>query len=276
MLTLSPSTLVQIKSGSEKTPVIVAHGLSGTVQVNELAEHILTQHPIYGIQARGLDGAEEPLDTVEQMAELYSGAIVKLSPNVPCILIGYSFGGLVALEVAQQMLARGKPIALLVVLDAYPHPRFMPAYWRFRLFLQRMKVHARQLIRLPLPEAISYCLNSARRQVIRNRARRETGEFIAEHGLPFSEAALQRVNQRAYHAYANYRPRFYPGKIRFVTTADKTFFPADPVQIWGHLTGGLQVETIPGTHYNILTTEFQPLAEVLTRYLRQQAESAAT
>src|SRR5439155_124409 len=50
-----PSPFVHLKAGSEKPPIFIAHGLCGTVQFTELAKHIRTGHPIYGIQGKGLD-----------------------------------------------------------------------------------------------------------------------------------------------------------------------------------------------------------------------------
>jgi thioesterase domain-containing protein len=57
-----------MKAGAEHPPVFIAHGLPGSVQF-ELAKHIPTGHPIYGIQAKGVDGMEEPFDRIEDMAK---------------------------------------------------------------------------------------------------------------------------------------------------------------------------------------------------------------
>src|SRR5947208_14443890 len=65
-----PSPFVHLKAGSEKPPIFIAHGLCGTVQFTELAKHIRTGHPIYGIQGKGLDEIEEPLERVEDMAKI--------------------------------------------------------------------------------------------------------------------------------------------------------------------------------------------------------------
>src|SRR5437667_8341863 len=134
MSTLSSySPFVQIKTGRDRTPIFIAHGLSGVVQFSELSKYIETDHPIYGIQAKGIDGSEEPFDRVEDMAAYYLETLAEICPAGPYILIGYSFGGLVALEMAQRLTAAGKSIALLVLLDAYTDPRFLPARDRLRL-----------------------------------------------------------------------------------------------------------------------------------------------
>jgi thioesterase domain-containing protein len=86
------------------------------------------------------------------------------------------------------------------------------------------------------------------------------------------QLALRRVNRNAYSAYSSYKPEYYPQKITFVATEDQTFFPGDPRAIWSSLAAELEVDVIPGTHLNIVTTEFEALAEVLTRHLRRATE----
>jgi Thioesterase domain/Phosphopantetheine attachment site len=86
------SPFVRLKAGSATPPIFIAHGLCGTVRFTELARHIRTGHPIYGIQGKGLDEIEEPLGRVEDMARFYLDAIEELYPQGPYILIGYSFG----------------------------------------------------------------------------------------------------------------------------------------------------------------------------------------
>src|SRR5437870_4992319 len=70
------SPFVHLKTGSEKPPIFIAHGLCGTVQFTELAKHIRTGHPIYGIQGKGLDEIEELLEraTVPQGCWTYRSA----------------------------------------------------------------------------------------------------------------------------------------------------------------------------------------------------------
>jgi len=263
------SPFVQIKDGNQEPPIVIAHGLSGLVQFEELAKHIRTDHPIYGIQARGIDDAEEPLDRVEDMAQLYLDALDEQDPGDGYILIGYSFGGLVALEMAQRLVDRGKDIKLLSLLDSYPHPRFLPARDRLRLFAKRMKGHAEQMSQLPYSESLAYFAKGFKRRLHLPGAGHESQRSPERMALSFEEASLRRVNQKCYLAYSKYLPKFYPGKIRFVTTEIKSFFPTNPVRVWGKLVSKLEVEIIPGDHLNIVTTEFRALAAVLTRYIEE-------
>src|ERR1700756_4332472 len=262
------SPFIQIKAGSQKPPIFITHGLCGTAQFSGLAKEIRTGHPIYGIQGKGIDGMEEPFERVEDMAEFYLEALENLCPQGPYILIGYSFGGLVALEMAQRLETKSK-VAFLVLVDAYPHPSYYAWPERMRLSATRAKGHVNAMRQLPFASAFSYFLNGLKRRLHIPGASEESKPSAEMLSLPFGESALRRVKQKAYLAYESYRPSFYRGKIYFITTQTKSFFPEDPAAIWGPLTADLQVEMIPGNHLNIVTTEFKELAAVLTCYIEQ-------
>ena len=80
-------------------------------------------------------------------------------------------------------------------------------------------------------------------------------------------SAAERVRGAAYLALKRYRPQFYPGKIKFVRAEISTLFPDDPVAVWSHVAGQFEIETIPGDHWSMLTTQFDKLGSTLTDYL---------
>jgi acetoacetyl-CoA synthetase len=265
------SPFLLIKDGSGKPPVFIAHGLCGTVQVSELAKHILTSNPVYGIQGKGIDGLEAPFDRVEDMASFYLAAIKNVDGEGPYILVGYSFGGLVALEMAQRLLDEGKHVALLVLIDTYPHPRYLRWSQRQRLSFTRAKGHFNRMRELPLGTAWTYFSRGLKRRLHMTKTIEES--LGSPLNLPFAASALQRVKQNAFVAYANYQPRFYRGKINFVTAEKKSFFPEDPRSVWSNLAAELEVEVIAGNHLNIVTTEFGSLAAALTSYIQRVSGS---
>jgi len=270
------SPLVLVKDG-EGPPIVIAHGLSGMVQVAELAHHIRTPHPVYGIQAKGVDGAEEPLHTVEEMASYYVDALEEISPN-GLYMMGYSFGGLVALEMAQRLQARGKKILLLAMLDAYPHPQFLRLPIRMNLYVQRMKNHLQAMWNMPLRRAFDYFCAGVGRRIHFVKMREEANsESETEPSLSLiTDPKVMRVKQEAYKAYAHYQPKFYRGRVSFVTTEIKTFFPKDPAAVWRRLVQDLEVEVVKGDHLNIVTTEFESLASVLTNFVERADDHVET
>jgi len=263
--------LVKLKAGTGRTPVFIAHGLDGRARFLKLANHIGTEQSIYGFQARGVDGLEEPFEQIEDMAAYYLEAVDELQPVGPYILIGYSFGGLIALEMARRLVEAGKQVALLVLVDAYPHPRYLSRGQRLRLMARRTLRHISEMAFRPPRGAISYFIQRLERRLhkagVRNRY-----TFPSETSrLAYARTTVQ-VQKSAYVAYGRYRPRFYRGKISFVKAQSNSYFPDDPRAVWGKLADQFELETVPGDHLDMVMAEFEDLAAVLTGYLRGALE----
>ncbi len=113
------SPLVAIQSGGDKRPFFFVPGVGGNViYLYELARHLGLDQPFYGFSAKGLDGEEEPLIRVEDIAAYYIKAMQTLQPTGPYLLGGHSFGGVVAFEMAQQLRKMGHEVALVAIIDA--------------------------------------------------------------------------------------------------------------------------------------------------------------
>ena len=261
------SPLVKLKPGSEETPVFIAHGLDGRARFLELAKHIRSDHSIYGLQAKGVDGLDEPSERIDEMAAFYLEAIGELQPVGPYILIGYSFGGLITLEMAQRLVEAGKQVALLVLVDAYPHPRYLSPRPRLRLMARRLRRHISEMTHRPAGEAMAYLMRGLKRRLHLAGVREGDAIPSATPRLSYARTTL-RVQQSAYVAYGRYRPRFYRGKISFVKAQSDSYFPDDPKVVWDKLADEFELETVPGDHLDMVTAEFEDLAAVLTRYLR--------
>ncbi|MGB8985492.1 MAG: alpha/beta fold hydrolase [Candidatus Sulfotelmatobacter sp.] len=262
------SPFVSLKAGTQHPPILITHGLGGRARFYELAKHISTGHSIYGIQARGIDGREEPFDRIEDMAQFYLEALKVLQPEGPYALIGYSFGGLVALEMAQRLSDEGKHIQLLVLVDAYPHPRQMSGRQRLRLGMQRTKRRISLMSQQPFPDAISYFIGGLKRRFGLAGGHDGSSHLPEASALSLAQTTLQ-VKRKAYVALARYRPRRYRGKIKFLKSESDEYFPGDPAPVWANLAADFEVETVPGTHLDMVTAHFESLAAVLTRYLQE-------
>jgi len=238
--------LLQLKPGVKNPPIFLAHGLGGSVMdFFQPVRYIESDHPIYGIQSKGTDGLDQPLERIEDMAEFSIDAMRELQPQGPYILIGYSLGGLVALEMAQRLSAAGEKIALLAMLDAYPHMRYLSLGQRTRLIARQAKRGFHALA--------DFSAGSS---------------YKPPAGVYFTPA-MQRVRDSAYLALTRYKPRFYGGKIKFVRAAIGSGFPSDAAAVWRPLVEEIAVETVPGDHLGMIATYHAELASVLSRYLRE-------
>ncbi|MCP6762150.1 MAG: amino acid adenylation domain-containing protein [Fischerella sp. CENA71] len=118
--TVSPSwsTLVTIQSGDSKQPFFCVHPGVGTVLAYvDLAHYLGLEQPFYGLESLGLEDEQKPYGQVEQMAAHYIEAMQSVQPQGPYRLGGWSFGGLIAFEMAQQLHAQGQQVSLLALLD---------------------------------------------------------------------------------------------------------------------------------------------------------------
>jgi acetoacetyl-CoA synthetase len=259
--------LVLLKAGRARPPVFIAHGMGGNaMDFFQLVKHIRSPHPIYGMQSKGLDGVEEPFDRIEDMAQFFLNAIKEVQPHGPYILMGYSLGGLVALEMAQRLTENGEKVALLSMLESYPYRNYLPAKLRVRLLARSLRHHAVTLVHLPVREAFAYIMRPAERLAYVFR----DGSQSSRNPLPLDvwfTPAVMRMRDRAYLALKRYRPRYYPGQIHFVAAQSGSEFPDDPAGVWADLVADFKVETVPGGHLEIINTHFERLATVLSRYL---------
>src|ERR1700722_1968101 len=116
--TISSSTLVTLREGRRERPLFIAHSLSGTMlELWALAREMDCHCAVYGIQGRGLRAGEVPNSRVEDMAADYIMQIRSVQPHGPYALAGFSMGGLIAFEIAQQLLQCGERVEMLALLD---------------------------------------------------------------------------------------------------------------------------------------------------------------
>jgi amino acid adenylation domain-containing protein len=87
-----------------------------------LARYVPEDFRLYGLQARALDGTSEFPGSIRDMAADYVGQIKTVQPAGPYLLLGHSFGGLVAHEIAVQLREQNEDVSLIVG-DTYPPHR---------------------------------------------------------------------------------------------------------------------------------------------------------
>ena len=259
--------LIQMRSGAERPAVFITHGIgSNVLELSQLLRHIQTDHVIYGLQARGIDGVDEPHERIEDMAEYFLDAVREKQPQGPYIFIGYSMGGLVALEMAQRMCETGEKVDLLAMIDSFPDRPFLPMNQVLGIYVRVLKKHLSNLRQLPLRGALSYIFRQSYRTEF--MFRRRLGTSSPGRSLRLNQT-MQRVLAAGYKALAHYRPHLYPGKINFVRAEISVDFPDNANAVWRGLTAELVVETAPGDHQGVITAHADFLGSILSRYLHE-------
>jgi len=274
--------VVPIQAEGSRAPLFCVHGVGGAVlSYAHLARHLPDDQPFYGLQARGIDGLDRPHTRVEDMAADYLREIRAVQARGPYQLGGYSFGGLVAFEMARQLEERGERVAALLLLDtaAQTAIRRLPrAQFCFALAgrqFRRVRLHGRNLRELDLAGKLDYVRSECRtlRRKLGNKLWQTRYQTCEALGLPLSQEFLD-VKQAAYLAAAQYVPGRYSGAavlFRAAQHPDSVF--DDPALGWSRLAaGGVEVRVVPGDHNTIAVGEN---AAVLAREIMAVLEGVA-
>ncbi|KAG0009864.1 hypothetical protein BGZ81_003097, partial [Podila clonocystis] len=111
--------LLPLKTQGCRAPLFCIHpGLGLSWQYMGFAKHLHPEQPLYGLQARGLDGKTSLAASVEEMALDYIDHIRKIQPHGPYHLLGWSFGGTVAHSIAVELEKQGEKVPLLAIMDS--------------------------------------------------------------------------------------------------------------------------------------------------------------
>lgn len=250
-------SLVPVKPNGTKPPLYIVHGDALNVMIfNSLARNLDDEQPVFGLQARGLNGIEKPDESIEAMAAFYIEEITKHNAEGPYFLSGYSFGGIVAFEMAKQLESVGRKVKLVAMFDTNVGniEKAAPAGNRLlkKIALQfpKMLFILKSLIHDPA-SMISYQSNIVRRKwnglFAKNRIDKEDGlENLAQHE---KEVILKH---RA--AFQNYIVKKYSGRIDLFRVKKRVYFVEDRVFLgWKpYAAQGVSVHEVPGDHRTFL------------------------
>lgn len=266
------SPLIPLTLGNSQHPFFCVHPMFGVVfPYLELAHHLGSQHSFYGLQPLGLDGKSRPLNRIEAIAAYYIQAIQTLQPHGPYFLGGWSFGGLVAFEMAQQLTQAGQQIELLAILDT-------PAPCHKSSFYQSLKFLLGTALWSTLPFLLDYSALTTERLQSRSWVSRTQWAAIAR--LLPEESRLQLLDESAIRSllpivYANsqatyrYIPQPYPQRLTLFKAAEQPdAFKHEPALGWSRLVADVQLHHVPGNHLSLLKQpHVQALAQELGQYL---------
>lgn len=116
---ISFSSLVELNRNGAREPFFCIHPISGHVMsYQDLAKHV-TDRPFIGIQSPGIVGKDSELDSVEKMAAYYLTLIRQRQPVGPYFIGGWSFGGIVAYEIARRLEEVGEQVLCVVLIDSF-------------------------------------------------------------------------------------------------------------------------------------------------------------
>ncbi|MBE9374453.1 amino acid adenylation domain-containing protein [Saccharopolyspora sp. HNM0983] len=113
--------LLPLRTGGSLEPLFCVHPAAGLAwPFSGLLKHIDARRPLYGVQTRGLDEPKPVAATLHGMAAEYLEHIRQVQPHGPYHFLGWSFGGVVAHEMATQLQAAGEQVRFVGMMDSYP------------------------------------------------------------------------------------------------------------------------------------------------------------
>jgi thioesterase domain-containing protein/acyl carrier protein len=240
--------LVCLREGTSGPPVFVFPGVAGEAfGMLALTRRLTTRRPVFGIEGWGAPGLRGEPATIEQRAERSLRSIRSAGTVGPVSLVGFSFGGLVAYEVARRLARQGEGPALLALIDTHADVHAMPpaAQWRYRL--GRPWRYVANVLSDPVQRVPHY--------LGRARAHLEppaVGGQGDPHGPEFVLGG---------EAVAAYRPGTYPGDVVLFSTAEDNPHDCPPRRIWKtRVRGRLTVNYLPSHHRDILAETAAELA----------------
>ena len=232
------SPLVELKQGDSR-PLFFVHPVGGNVLCYaQLAHYLGPEQSFYGLQSFGLADGHSPLGEISEMASRYLEALHRVQPEGPYLLGGWSMGGIIAFEMAQQLHRVGQ-VSLLVLLDSHT-----PAA-------------------LAQPEEIDD-------EELLLQFKSDMSALYGLEGRGFDSDQLSRLFQvfrMNVHAMMRYQPQSYPGRITFFRAGNQISDASyDPIEDWRALaTGGVEVHMVPGDHYTMLR---EPSVVVTAEWLK--------
>lgn len=235
-------SLVPIRPTGRGAPLICLHGLWGDVfYFRRVAAHLDWQGPVLGFRMRGLDGSQPLPASVQEMAEEYAAELLAFDPRGPYRLAGYSFGGLIAYEMACRLAARGGEVAFLGMIDtinpAIERPQLSLSYLRF------LAGHARRL-GLGALAPVRFRRQMRLRMAPRAPVEVDAATAPAER-YRLIEATLEGIARR-------YRPPHYSGRALLLRTAESAAKARDAGLGWKRRVGAVQVVEVPGLHMQLM------------------------
>jgi thioesterase domain-containing protein/acyl carrier protein len=274
--------LVVLQPSGTKPPFFCVHAVGGyALAFVQLARHFPPDQPFYAVRAPGPAGPEPP--RVEEMACRYLAEARAVQPEGPYCFGGNSFGGSVALEMAQQARAAGQGVALLGILDHTPPPvRYCRVLWSpavpLDFAVNAARWVAEDIWRAGPGRRLATLLRLARvawHELLRALRRtapasgREDAEAVF--GLDRLPEEFRLTVEAHYQAMRDYAPKVYPGRVTLFRARVRPLFRLHGRDLgWGALAGGgLEVVAVPGNHDTMLKEpNVRVLAEALLARLR--------
>ena len=274
-------SLVPIQPSGSRPPFFGIHSLGkGQEHYRNIARHLGSDQPIYGLDywlaTRTKDTKELPKTwSVEELAAHYIKDMRILQPEGPYFLAGLSFAGLVAYEMAQQLVTQDQKVALLVLFDTV-----CPTLSVKSLDINSLQIHLRNLSQLEMKEKLAYIMMKVKPKIqhylksIKSFSQKLAEKFYLKFKLPMPYALHYSLIVEANKKLgSDYALQVYPGKVTLFRASDQAVTYDQFSDLgWSALAvGGLEIHEVPGDHLHMFQ---EPHVQILAEKLRACIDKA--
>lgn len=249
-----PSLFVPLRPTGSGRPLYLLPGLAGDVlELQALAQQLDCDRPVIGLRARGLDSREQPHATVEAMAIDYVAQLRAHQPVGPYAIAGYSFGGLVAFEIAARLRDQAQEVDFIGLLDTDVHEACLPPFERRKYQTLRALHRATNFFRWSRLPPVAWL-----RDALRSRLETELHATCGETSIPAWRAetltpAMTRVDACGWNAFREYQPVSSPSRVTFFRAEVRAPDYCYPIPVWASATDGrLEICDVPGDHFTMI------------------------
>jgi amino acid adenylation domain-containing protein len=282
---LPPYSLVGLQTKGSKPPLILVHPASGNVRAYlRMISFMKEDQPVYAFEESYLSDQWKPCDNVVELAERYLVLLREFQPQGPYYLGGWSFGGVIAFEMARRLERQGQTVALLAMIDSYaPLPDYNPPMDDessiMSLALAGMRMSWPNHPQGYLPPFLSV-------EELQKMTEDERWQYLLDVAVKANFADHVEQMQRwviiyKYHGIANQTYRMegepYPAPItllKMVPTASIDQPEAYTDLGWSHFaTGPIDVEICEGDHFGVVGIAAAPMGERLYNAMDRAIEA---
>jgi amino acid adenylation domain-containing protein len=272
------SSLVPIRPQGTKTPLFLVHGAEGNVLLyRQVTQYLDPDRPVYGLQSQGLSGNAEFAKTIPELAGVYIKEIRTVQPHGPYHFGGYCLGGVIALEIAQQLAGAGETVESVILLETY-NLKSLPSLnfhlWAPIRFLQNVWFHAANFFALRPGDRQKFLGEKIETATGRVGIRLKTAfQYLRKLGRPearddYPHLKVKKAND---DAVMKYKPQPYDGRVAVIRP--RCYFVGQNREDfgWGDVVrGDLEVVELPVYPKGILTEPFcRQSADAMNLFLRK-------
>jgi thioesterase domain-containing protein len=259
--------IVPLKPTGNLPPLFVIHGSDGLVEpFLGLLPYLNPDQPVFGI-AQPLKHSGPALTNLKRIVAHYVNEIQDHRIAGPYCLLGYSFGGVVAFEMAIQLKRLGETVLFLGMLDAWLPIRFSkgsapetPLAKGKRKFIHLFR-HLNSF--LFGPDRVRWF-----RETVVSKLLIRVYRSMTEKGRDIP-VWLRNANDLNLFAVSGYEPEQYSGRIVLIRARDEYRDQRWSFDLgWGRVAeGGVEILELPGTHRELVRASPKTIADLIARYL---------